>query len=338
MTKKIQDIRCSLQKALELEFFTIPPYLSALYSLHENSNRESREVIQSVVMEEMLHMMLVANVLNAVGGIPVLYPQQGNKGKLKRGTYPAKIPHITGGAVVNLLPFSEEAVNTFIAIETPDEPVGCDSEGNFETIGEFYRDIINCLTVLCELDGDCNVFTGSKELQFHRKKDYYGGGGEVIAVHTLHDAIQALGQVMEQGEGRLDSTILSGNSARFGQPKDSAHYYRFKQIAVRRFYRDQSNVNRDPEGDVLNVDWNAVYPMQRNPPMPQNPNEAQSDFLKCYDRLLCMLELGLRGDKGAFAKSVTHMHALGHSVKRLVKATADDNKTLGAPFYYVTSA
>jgi len=62
----------ALQNAIELEHSTIPPYLYALYSLAPGANKEVAEIIESVVIEEMLHITLASNVLNALGGTPVL--------------------------------------------------------------------------------------------------------------------------------------------------------------------------------------------------------------------------------------------------------------------------
>ena len=45
-----------LQWAIELEHFTLPPYLCALYSLNAERNPEGIEVVASVFVEEMLHM------------------------------------------------------------------------------------------------------------------------------------------------------------------------------------------------------------------------------------------------------------------------------------------
>ncbi len=337
MSTDIQGIRDSLQHALELELFTIPPYLSALYSLREGSNTAARKIIQGVVMEEMLHMMLVANVLNAIGGKPLLHADESGKGKLVRKFYPAPIPHITGGRKICLLPFGRDAIQAFMDIEAPEEDAGCESDGSFKTIGEFYQDIRNRLVAACEEQGEDTVFCGDHALQVHRKTEYYGGGGEVIAVHCLSDAMQALGQVMEQGEGRLESNILSGNAARFGQPKEAAHFFRFKQIKKGQYYQDQNNVEHDPQGGFLDVDWDARYPMQPNPPYPKNPNEAQQAFINSYKNLLQQLELGLQGDNRALKHSVNHMHALGHAVDCLMKGSAVNGKKPGAPFWYVLS-
>ena len=68
--ERVGRLRDALQHALMLEHATIPAYLCALYSIEDGTNVEAAEIIRSVVMEEMLHMVLVANVLNAVGGEP----------------------------------------------------------------------------------------------------------------------------------------------------------------------------------------------------------------------------------------------------------------------------
>ena len=68
--RTVEDLREHLQWAIELEHSTLPPYLTALYSIKDGHNTEAAEVIQSVFLEEMLHMTLAANILNAVGGAP----------------------------------------------------------------------------------------------------------------------------------------------------------------------------------------------------------------------------------------------------------------------------
>ena len=68
----LDDLRTHLQWAIEIEHRIIPPYLCALYSIKPGRNREASEAITSVFIEEMLHMTLAANVLNAIGGAPVL--------------------------------------------------------------------------------------------------------------------------------------------------------------------------------------------------------------------------------------------------------------------------
>ena len=52
----IESLKRDLQDAVRLEFATIPPYLTSMYSIKAGKNTEVYAVIRSVVMQEMLHM------------------------------------------------------------------------------------------------------------------------------------------------------------------------------------------------------------------------------------------------------------------------------------------
>src|SRR6185437_77479 len=98
----IESLREHLQWAIELEHFTIQPYLCALYSLDAGRNPEATELISSVLVEEMLHMTLAANLLNAVGGRPKL-----DNPKMLRG-YPRPLPHSDRSLEISLHRFGPE--------------------------------------------------------------------------------------------------------------------------------------------------------------------------------------------------------------------------------------
>src|ERR1700759_1622945 len=66
----LDGLKSALQNAIELEHATIPPYLYALYSIRQDTNAEIAALIKSVVVQEMLHMAIDCNVLNAIGGHP----------------------------------------------------------------------------------------------------------------------------------------------------------------------------------------------------------------------------------------------------------------------------
>ena len=107
-TPTVQSVCASLQNAVELEHATIPPYLYALYSLAPDKNQEIAAIIGSVVVEEMLHMTLASNVLNALGGTPRI----GQPGFIP--TYPGPLPGgVEGDLTVNLAPFSMNSVGNF---------------------------------------------------------------------------------------------------------------------------------------------------------------------------------------------------------------------------------
>ena len=104
----IDSLREHLQWAIELEHSTIPPYLCALYSLDAGRNPEATELVSSVLVEEMLHMTLAANLLNAVGGRPRL-----DNPKMLAG-YPCPLPHSDRSIEISLCPFGREAIETFL--------------------------------------------------------------------------------------------------------------------------------------------------------------------------------------------------------------------------------
>ena len=99
----LADLREHLQWAIELEHATVPPYLCALYSLDPDRNPEVAEVMRSVFVEEMLHMLLAANLLNAVGGRPRIDTPQ------MLAPYPRSLPHADGSFEVSLLPFGSRS-------------------------------------------------------------------------------------------------------------------------------------------------------------------------------------------------------------------------------------
>lgn len=83
----LDELREHLQWAIELEHATLPPYLCALYSLDPERNPEAVELVAGVFIEEMLHLALAANLLNAVGGRPRLDTPR------MLPPYPRRLPH-----------------------------------------------------------------------------------------------------------------------------------------------------------------------------------------------------------------------------------------------------
>ena len=59
--------------AIEVEHSVIPPYLTAMYSIISDGTDHEAWVagtVRDVVIEEMLHMTIACNVLNAVSFLP----------------------------------------------------------------------------------------------------------------------------------------------------------------------------------------------------------------------------------------------------------------------------
>ena len=102
-----------LYAAMRLEHATIPPYLTALYSIRPGTNADAYHLLRVTAVEEMLHLTLVANLLNAVDGAPDL-TQAGFVPE-----YPAYLPDGVAHLEVRRQRFSREALQTFLSIERP---------------------------------------------------------------------------------------------------------------------------------------------------------------------------------------------------------------------------
>jgi hypothetical protein len=307
----LRQLRHALQKAIALELFTIPPYLCALYSIQERANAEAALIIRSVVVEEMLHMILAANILNAIGGRPRICAP----GLLRR--YPREMPLSEIGFQVNLLKFSREAVNTFLRIERPAPPSKQPAHGKFWSIGEFYASIREALRRLDKEAGNHNnkngIFTGIQKRQV-TEEHYYGSGGKLLAVYSLEDAERAIDEIVGQGEG-IDGTIDDADEGIFGQGVEFAHYFRFNEIFNERRYQHGDMPGDAPSGDPLPVDWNAVYNMVPNPTMKMFQHKPglfskAREFNRTYTALLRNIERACNGEPEILKEGIPLMYAL----------------------------
>jgi len=258
--KKLEHLRIQLQRAVQLEHATIPPYLTALYSLKPGLNLDAQHVLRVVVVEEMLHLTLAANLLNAVGGNPNLMAP------CFVPRYPAFLPDGESEFLVHLAPFSKDALDTFLKIESPSHvPEGSATVvaqesssglasaadgGRFVTIGEFYRNIQFTFESLYDELGQ-KLFSGDPNRQISSEY-YYSGGGKLFPVTDFYSTVRAIELIVDQGEGLTNSVCDSDG--------ELAHYYRFDQLRLGQYYQC-SDAPGHPSGPALKVDWNAVYPI-----------------------------------------------------------------------------
>ena len=68
LIKSVEDLHYYLKQAMAVEHATLPPYITALYSMKPGTNIEAFHILRAVAVEEMLHLTLAANVFNAEGG------------------------------------------------------------------------------------------------------------------------------------------------------------------------------------------------------------------------------------------------------------------------------
>jgi hypothetical protein len=311
----LEGLREHLTGAVELELLTIPPYLCALYSIHPQKNLEAGLIIRSVVVEEMLHMILAANVLNAVGGRPSL-----TTGRFMPPRYPAAIPYHDGEFEVGLRPLDADALSTFLTIENPSyldarppKPAAGAAHPRltslgYKTIGAFYDAIEKALVDLVLVHGEDKVFIGDHSLQIG-PEHYYASGGHAIEVHELSDAIDALEQIVEQGEGEI---TYPPSGEKFDPERDLAHFYRFNELATGRRYSADDKPEH-PTGPPLDLDMHAVYNMKPNlktAELPAALRKASNDCNVIWSRLLRDLEDALNGQPKLLRSAVVTMFEL----------------------------
>ena len=331
LIKDREDLIAHLQTALELEHSTIPPYLCALYSIKAGSNTEAASVIRSVAMEEMLHMTLVSNIMNAVGGHPSV-----NRAQFVP-EYPTYLPHSADRFIVDLRPFSPEAIATFLKIEHPPEPGAAPQPHRYDTIGQFYQAILEGVEYLAG-PGQPELFTGDRARQITPEQWYYGGGGTAVVVTDLASARDAIEEVIEQGEGAKG---IFDNSGARGVKRELAHYYKFNEISAGRCYLDSDTEQSGPTGVELPIDWSAVHPMRPNPTVATFDGQPETqalmvEFNRVYTRLLDVLHKAFNGEQQLLRDAVPLMFDLKYRAQALMKipSGAGDGSTAGPSFEY----
>jgi hypothetical protein len=325
-----EDLLAYLNAALRLEHATIPPYLTALYSLHPGTNSPAWHVLRVVAVEEMLHLSLAANVMNAVGGTPDLTRPDFVP------VYPAYLPDGETDFTVDLQPFSQQAIATFLKIERPaqapheqarlvehDQPgrfmlaaSPTDPGMRFYSIGEFYEEISRGLRHLDEkyaAEGR-ELFTGDPGRQVTAEY-FYSGGGAPVCVTGLTSALGALSLIAGQGEGMGGGIYDDGG--------ELAHYYRFQQLQLGRYYQKGDEPGR-PTGPELEVEWTAVYPVLKNARLRDYPEDSElahaaRAFNSTYRGFLAFLTRAFSGQPELLLDAVPQMFRLRDDIARVIK-------------------
>jgi Ferritin-like len=322
----------SLQDALCLEHATLPPYLYAYYSLDAAKNSVIKTIIWSVLFEEMLHMTLVCNIINALGGIPKI----NDPGLVPQ--YPGPLPGgVQGDLQVHLAPYSADQLAVFLQIEQPEHPlnfrVALDAGQPPETIGRFYREIQKQIVAL----GD-GAFVKPPRNQVGSDTI-----GSAIIVSDVKSASQAIDLIVEQGEGtETDPGEVVGN--------DYAHYYRFKEIEKGK--KLIPNPNAPPgappdqkfiyNGSPVPFDASGVFQAPRDPKAANYPagtpaRAMMDDFNTTYSGLLNELQQGFNGNPDQLSLAVfSTMSDLDTKARALVQTAAPGGGVLGPSFEYRT--
>ncbi len=340
---RIAELRRYLQAAIELEHATIPVYQAALYSIKPGANREAAAIIGSVVREEMLHLNIAANVLNALGGEPVI----DKPGFIP--VFPGPLPMGIGDLVVSLEKLTRGHVNDiFMVIEQPEDKLNLPVKEarlaplmalraaprptpDYATIGQFYHAIIQKIEEL----GD-GAFSQPSHLQVVDDTGY--PAEQLFAVTNVKSAIAALSVIVDQGEGTARSPLESPH----GGPV--AHYYRFAEIVyARRLVRDENAPNHfSYSGAPVPLDPSAVWNLLPNAKSVDYPAGSQARRLSerfnySYTSLLKALHETFNGNPENLQKAIAVMYELKLLGGDLAATRIDNTEFQAAPTFEYTT-
>jgi hypothetical protein len=291
---ELAHLRVALQAAVTLEFATLPPYLSALWSVKDDVGVVANSLRQ-IVQEEMLHLALAANMLVSVGG----RPQIASAAPEYPGSLPLQVhPELT----IHLAALSPSTLDTFLEIERPHHPghhVALNAARDLAelhrreeraddpvelTIGEFYEHILESFRRLTPPMSTARQVTAPLAS---------------MVVKDVDDVARAIGIITREGEGS-DGPADTG-------AYNLAHYYRFAEII------EGKQLVQDPNsGDyafVTPIDFDmagGVWPMA---PVPEggyvldaiDDDEVRGLFHGsnlAYTRLLDLLQAVWESDAG----------------------------------------
>jgi hypothetical protein len=324
------DLYIWLQNAIELEHSTIPPYLTAMFSLKPGSNDEITRLIHSIVVEEMLHMTIASNILIAMQGHPdINRPEFIPK-------YPGPLPMSIGGSdlTVGLEAFSIPLVEkVFMKIEEPEHPIPVDKTlagamPSFATIGEFYDALKK---KIAEFGDSIFVVPPAKQvLRWFDGKRLF----PILDVATAHRGIDI---IVQEGEGTTTDPFESSG--------DPAHYYKFGEIAAGKKIIPKPGGGYVYGGAPIPFDRTGVYPMKPNPRLadfvPDTKARQRAEaFDLAYSNLLNTLHAAFNGQPDQINIAIGLMYELKMIAVALMQTPTGDGsgQTAGPTFEYVEAA
>jgi len=323
----VEQVQSAIQGAIDLEFSTIPIYLYAKFSIMDGSNAQAFDLIDSVVGEEMIHMCLACNLLNAIGGTP----------QITSPTWPGYLPgDVAKDTEFHLLPFSPAAMTQAMLIEEPVEAISVNKAVPVEdlslTIGEYYTKILDALKLL-DSAGQIN-WTGANQIA-----DEQFFAGQLFAITDIETASKAIENIVSEGEGTPQSPNNPGSPLDF--QNELAHYYRFWEISKNQVLELEDDGQGYNWGDTLGVDWQSVYPAISDPEThdftnePQAARDAQDACNRAYSAMIDALTKAFNGQPGYLGVAVRHMFELRMAAKVALTTPLNSGQVAGPAFVYI---
>jgi len=308
------DLHHHLQHALQLELWTIPLYLTALYSIKDlyklkhHDYPEAAKLIFSVVIQEMLHLELVCNLCNALGfspkfsmpsyneqtGIPFIHPSYGN------------LPRYLQGYSVKPQALSESSLQLFCAIELPHakKDIIWEKQSTYHSIAELYEALKQGIT---HLWNDFYIGDAQNTKQKNTFNEYHNEGpkrhGFSQTVYSIDAAMKAIDAIIEQGEG-ADAKFVPADfrppAPKAGMAYDTSwykghlsHFQKFRILLHSHHHLPEVYAERPDAGDL----------------------SAQDDMEKIFTAFLVEMQDHFNGEGEHFPESFFFkMHALGPAI------------------------
>jgi CDGSH-type Zn-finger protein/uncharacterized Fe-S cluster protein YjdI len=254
-----------LHEAAEIEHNLMCCYLYAAFSLKRADARWSdaqrqavqrwRDAVLSVVFEEMSHLALVGNLINAFGATPHLgrpmFP-------IDSGPYPA-------GFVIRLAPFCAATIEHFKYLERPAHEAMHDGQGfvaalayrrvvpperlspgprDYDTVGELYAVLAASIDAFVDAYGEAALFIGDPARQVDSTLAPLPGVEPVV---DRAGAQRAIRTIVTQGEGA-------------GSEHADSHFMRFRRIGEELDALTRADPSFEPA-------WPAATNPVMNPPV-----------------------------------------------------------------------
>ena len=246
-----------LSEASELEHMLMLQYLFATFSLKTDAGEGLTEeqleavkgwerVISEVAAQEMLHLASASNLLTALGAAP----------HFNRPNFPQPAKYYPPGFELALMPFSEQALGSFVFFERPEgmehdapelelaseviapllpDGIVVPHEQEFATVGHLYRGIEQGFRRLVEKYGEQRLFVGPPEAQATWR---YFWWPELVPVTDLTSAQAAIETIVEQGEGARSD-------------RDDAHFGMFLRVLVEYLEFKRRDADFEPARPVM---------------------------------------------------------------------------------------
>ncbi len=247
----IQNLREHIQAAFDLELWTIPFYMSAMYSVKDRST-PAYQMIRTVVNQEMLHLQCAANLANAYGFSPTVSPPTYEGKKVPHLDFGKDNPAVTAKFtpyVAQIGPLDLEHINAMCLVELPEFIDDADGVGDvllqhvskrrvllhsnvadYPTIGALYTAIYHGAELLQN-----QIRGGVRQIDYFSA--FYRNAPSLTITESgaagFHQVALLIQLIMDQGEGqsKSDPTVPKAfqNTADDKEPHED-HFEKFRGL------------------------------------------------------------------------------------------------------------